>query len=130
MTDQEALFMYRLKQAEETLSEAEKMVTEHFGARTIVNRAYYAMFYSLLALFIKTGINTSTSKHSGVISLFDKEFVRTGKIDKYYSSILHSSFDSRLEGDYKEFVELTLDDATEAVKHARVFLDEITRIIE
>lgn len=130
MTDKEALFMYRLKQAEETLSEADKMVAENFSARTIVSRAYCAMFYSLLALFIKTGINTTTSKHSGVISLFDKEFVKNGKIDKHYSSILHSSFDSRLEGDYKEFVELTMDDATEAVKCSRAFLDEITRIIE
>jgi uncharacterized protein (UPF0332 family) len=129
MTDKDALYLYRLTQAEETLAEAEKMIMENFGPRTIVNRAYYTMFYSLLALFIKTGINPATSKHRGVISLFDKEFVKTGKIDKYYSSILHSSFDNRLEGDYKEFTDLSIGDASEAVKHAKEFMNEIKRML-
>lgn len=54
MTDSEALYSYRLKQAEETLAEAEKMLAEEFSPRSIINRAYYAMYYVLLALFIKT----------------------------------------------------------------------------
>lgn len=75
MTDKETLFLYRLNQAEETLIEAEKMITNNFSPRTIINRAYYSMFYALLALFLKTGINIKTSKHIGIISLFDKEFI-------------------------------------------------------
>lgn len=72
MTDRETLFLYRLKQAEETLSEAQKMLEEGFSPRSIINRAYYSLFYMLLALFLKTGVNIKTSKHMGVISLFDK----------------------------------------------------------
>ena len=37
MTDQETLFTYRLRQAEETLAEAERMNEEGFSARSIVN---------------------------------------------------------------------------------------------
>ena len=85
MTDKDSLFLYRLKQAEETLLDAEKMLKGDLTPRSITNRAYYSMFYALLALFIKTDVNIKTSKHSGVITLFDKEFVKTGKIDKYYS---------------------------------------------
>ena len=75
MTDKQALFTYRLKQAEETLSDAEKTLQNHLSPRSIINRAYHSMFYTVLALFLKAGINIKTSKHIGVISIFDKEFV-------------------------------------------------------
>jgi len=129
MTDKETLFSYRFQQAEETLSEAKKMLEDSFSPRSIINRSYYAMFYTLLALFLKTGINTKTSKHIGVISLFDKEFVKTGKIDKHYSTILHETFDARQEGDYKEFIELSLEDASHFVKLAEEFLEGIRNIV-
>lgn len=130
MTHQEALFSYRFKQAEETLLEAKKMLEGGFSPRSVVNRAYYSMFYTILALFIKTGVAIKTSKHIGVISLFEKEFVKTKKIDKYYSKILHDAFDARQESDYKEFIELSTDDAAEAVKLGEEFFKEIKRVIE
>jgi uncharacterized protein (UPF0332 family) len=129
MTDKETLFLYRFKQAEETLVEAERMAGNNFSPRSIINRAYYSMFYAVLSLFLKAGINTKTSKHGGIISLFDNEFIKTGKIDKRYSKILHDTFDARQEGDYKEFVELSQDDAAEFVKLAEEFFEEIKKII-
>jgi len=106
VTDKETLFLYRLVQAEETLMDAEKMLSGDFSPKSVTNRAYYSMFYALLALFLKSDINVRTSKHTGVISVFDKVFVKTGKFDKYYSKIIHEMFDARLEGDYKEFVNI------------------------
>lgn len=129
MTDKEALFSYRLKEAEETLSDVEKMLKDNLSPRSIINRAYYSMFYVLLALFLRIDINMKTSKHAGVISIFDKEFVHTGKIDKYYSRILHKIFDIRQEGDYKEFYQLSVDDASESVKLAGEFLMVIKNFI-
>ena len=129
MTDEQLLFNYRLIQAEETLSDAEKMVKHRLSPRSIINRSYYAMFYAVLALFLKTSINLKTSKHSGVISIFDREFIRTGKIDKYYSKILHKLFDARQEGDYKEYVRLSYRDASEAVKLAREFIRTIKKSV-
>jgi uncharacterized protein (UPF0332 family) len=38
------------------------------------------MFYAVLAHFLKSGINPNTSKHDGVISVFDKDFVHTGNL--------------------------------------------------
>ncbi len=130
MTDEEVLFSYRLKQAEETLTEARKMIEGGFSPRTIINRAYYSMFYSLLALFIKSKINIKTSKHIGVISLFDKEFVKTGIFEKYYSKILHDVFDARQEGDYKEFVAFSPEDAAKFVKFAEEFFEGIKKFID
>ena len=45
MTDKETLFKYRIEQAEETLFDAAKMLKNHLSPRSIVNRAYYSMFY-------------------------------------------------------------------------------------
>ncbi|MFH1824808.1 MAG: HEPN domain-containing protein [Candidatus Firestonebacteria bacterium] len=122
MTDSEILFTYRLNQAEETLSDAKKMLQNNLSPRSIINRAYYSMFYMVLALFLKTDISIKTSKHMGVISIFDKEFVHTGKIDKHYSKILHRMFKVRQEEDYKELMELSFEDATEFVKLAEEFI--------
>ncbi|MEW6327027.1 MAG: HEPN domain-containing protein [Thermodesulfobacteriota bacterium] len=82
MRDKEALFTYRLRQAEETLSDAQKMLHDNLSPRSIVNRAYYSAFYAVLAAFLKSNINLKTSKHAGVISIFDREPVHTGRIDK------------------------------------------------
>ena len=79
MTDKETLVAYRFKQAEETLLDAERMLQGGISPRSITNRAYYSMFYIVLALFLKTDINIKTSKHTGVISIFDKEFILTGR---------------------------------------------------
>lgn len=129
MTDKETLYTHRLKQAEETLLDAERMLQGNFSPRSIINRAYYSMFYAVLALFLKTDVNIKTSKHIGVISIFDKEFVKSRKIDKHYSTILHDVFDARQEGDYKEFVELSYEDADRFIKFAQDFFNEIKRFV-
>ena len=129
MTDRQALYLYRIGQAEETLSDAEKMLVENLTPRSIINRAYYSMFYALLALFIDQRVNIKTSKHSGVISIYDKEFVHTEKFDKHYSKILHQMFNMRQEGDYKELVEISRDDAVKSIEYAKTFLNAIEEFV-
>jgi uncharacterized protein (UPF0332 family) len=114
-----------LRQAEETLRDAEKILQNNLSPRSILNRTYYVMFYAVLALFIDKNINLKTSKHAGIISIFDREFVHTEKIDKEYSKILHTSFNLRQEGDYRELVELSAGDAAQSFEDARTFLDVI-----
>ena len=127
MTDNEVLFNFRLREAEETLAEAEKMLRQEFSPRSVVNRAYYAMFYGLLALFLKAGKDIKTSKHSGVIAQFDREFVKTAGIDKRFSAMLHTAFDLRQEGDYKDLVQIPRDKAERCVAYATEFLSELKR---
>lgn len=129
MTDKDALYAHRLKQSEETLFEAKKMLQEGFSPRSIINRAYYSMFYAVLALFLKTNVHVKTSKHKGIISIFDKEFVKSRKLDKHYSQILHDVFDARQESDYKEFVELSHEDTDRFVKLAQEFFDGIKKVM-
>ncbi len=86
MTDRDALLAFRLKEAEETLADAERMLKSGVSARSVSNRSYYCMFYAVLALFLKVGISAKTSKHAGVISVFDKEFVHSGRLDAVFKA--------------------------------------------
>lgn len=129
MTDQQTLFSYRLNEAEETLADARTMLAYGVSARSIVNRSYYAMFYSIIALLIARNVEHKTSKHSGIISIFDKEIVHTGLLGREYSRMLHRTFDSRQESDYKEFVEFTSEDATDSVRMAEEFMRGVKGLI-
>jgi len=130
MTDRETLLKYRIKQAEETLSDAEAMKKAGLSAGSIVNRAYYAMFYGVLGLFLKANVILKTSKHSGIISMFDREFVLSGKIDRDFSKPLHKMFNLRQAADYKELVDISPEDAEDALKIAGNFVDEIKRVVD
>ena len=80
-----ALLLYRMQQADETFQEGEILFNQS-AYRGTINRAYYAMFYSVLALLATKKLGTS--KHSGVIGLFDREFVKTGFLPRDLSRAL------------------------------------------
>jgi uncharacterized protein (UPF0332 family) len=129
MTDRQTLFTYRIQQAEVTLNDGKIILAKGGSPQSVINRAYYAVFYCVLALNLKTGITTKTSKHSGIIGIFDKEFILSGKLDKTNSQIFHSLFDDRQEFDYKEQAIATNDQAETALKSAETFLLSIKKYI-
>ncbi len=88
-----ALIKYRLKQADDSIEEAKVLLKEKMSQRAVMNRLYYAMFYTVLALLQEKQIRTS--KHIGAISLFDREYIKTGIFDKKLSKILHRAFELR-----------------------------------
>lgn len=118
----EALVRYRMGQAHESLREAEILLGES-SLRGTVNRAYYAMFYALLALLATKQLGTS--KHSGAISLFDREFVKTGTFPRELSRALHLAFDRRQRYDYGELMPLSQQVAEETLVDARTFVTSI-----
>ena len=130
MTDKQTLFEYRKKQSEDTINDAKIMLDQNLSPRSIINRAFYAIFYCILSLFIKADVTVKTSKHTGIIGLFDKEFINTEKIEKEYSKILHTLFDDRQELDYKELIEVNKQDAVEAVNKAKEFIKYINNYIK
>ena len=97
---QRALIDYRLTEARESLEEAKVLLREKMSNRSVINRLYYAMFYAVLA--ISQDKQIGSSKHSGVIAVFDREFVKTRIFDKKLSKALHRAFELRQKGDYME----------------------------
>lgn len=121
--DKDALIKYRLEQAKETLLDARVLYENERRPASIVNRAYYAMFYATLALLVTIG--KSSSKHIGVISFFDSEFVKKNIFPKEMSRMLHQAFDMRQEGDYENPDKINREKAAEVLSDAEDFLKAI-----
>ena len=128
MSDQQVLQLarYRIQQAHDSLKEATILVREETW-RGAINRAYYVMFYAVLALTIVAGF--STSKHAGVLAFFDREYIKTGIFSKALSKKMHLAFECRKTQDYGEFIlvdesiaQETLADATEFVEAIESYL--------
>jgi uncharacterized protein (UPF0332 family) len=67
------------------------------------------------------------SKHTGVISLFDTEFVATGIFPKQLSKVLHKTFELRQVSDYKVSQPITGERAEAALAQAASFVGAIKR---
>jgi uncharacterized protein (UPF0332 family) len=61
--------------------------------------------------------------------MFDQAFTLSGKIDRDFSKSLHKMFNLRQVADYKELVEVSSEDAEDALKQAADFVKEIKRVI-
>ena len=125
--DQRDLVRYRMERAFETLEEARLMLQNGhlYGA---ANRIYYACFYATVALLLTKGLGNS--KHSGVMALFNRHFVKEGlvpaEMGKFYSRV----FEHRLESDYADVVELKEDDVRADLETAREFITLIQSRLE
>jgi hypothetical protein len=62
------------------------------------------MFYSILALLIFEPY--SSSKHSGVLSYFNRYFIKSGIVSKDIGRAVNKAFDIRQRGDYREQISL------------------------
>jgi uncharacterized protein (UPF0332 family) len=128
MTKEESsLIKYRMERAHETLDEA-KILFDAGKINAYVNRLYYACFYAVSALLRTKGF--STSKHSQLRSLMHREFVKTGVIPKELAKNFDILFDSRLEGDYSDFIRFNAEDVANWFERSREFVAHIDRLIQ
>jgi uncharacterized protein (UPF0332 family) len=125
--NKQSLITYHLKRARETYQDALLLLNEGGSSESIINRSYYAMFYSVLALL--TSQDLSSSKHSGVISIFDQHFVKTKRLPEEMSKVLHKAFDIRQIGDYRELFDTDREQALEILKSADDFINSIEKYL-
>ena len=123
------LVRYRLARAEESL-EAARILIEKGLLVPAVNRVYYACFYAVSALLYAAGL--ASSKHSGVMALFERHFVRSNEVSVEQGRFYRSLFKRRQRGDYDDFaafdraeVEEWLSEAAEFVKTVSAKADQI-----
>jgi uncharacterized protein (UPF0332 family) len=124
--DFQHLINFRVQQAYETVKEVEFQIENNYLV-IAVNRIYYGMFYMLLALALKNGFKTS--KHSQLLGWFNKEFVKTGKIDRDTGKIVHKAFEDRTDGDYGIYVRFEKEEVLEKLKDMKQFLFELEKLI-
>ena len=90
------LAKYRFNDAEEKLAAAEILLREHH-LKDSLSRSYYAMFSAVRALLALKELDSS--KHSGVISLFNQHLIKPGIIDPKFGRSLKKAQLSRQRSD-------------------------------
>ncbi len=124
MIDEQAqtLSAYRMSKANTVLVQAELLLKNHQYDGSI-NRSYYAILTAVRALLALVRLDSRS--HQGVISFFDRYFVKTNLFEKQYSQFLHTAFDARQDTDYEDFYVPSARDAQEQYDHACQLLQEI-----
>ncbi|MCI0495533.1 HEPN domain-containing protein [candidate division KSB1 bacterium] len=117
------LSKYRIEKAKDLLSQSE-LLTANKKYDGSVNRSYYAIFSAIRSLLALLKLDRST--HAGVLSIFDRYFIKTGIVDKEYSKIAHSAFDSRQDSDYEDFYTPSENDAASQLEKAKAFVNEMS----
>lgn len=116
----------RIAEAKDTQADVELLIS-HGRLRAAVNRIYYSMFYSLLALGLK--YEFETSKHSQLIGWFNKNFINEDLIDTKYGKTINKAFNRRTKGDYDLFVEFDLETVTDLYEEMKDFNHAIALFI-
>lgn len=113
---------YRLAKAREMLaaSEGNLGIGEY---KTSLNRSYYAVFHAMRSANALK--NFDSSKHSGVIAFFMKEYLKTGILDRNLAAIIKESSLCREKSDYDDFYIAGHIEAEEQLKNAKVFVEKI-----
>lgn len=118
---------YRLTRAREMLS-ASKDNLEIGQYRTSLNRSYYAVFHAMRSANALRGFDSS--KHSGVISYFTKEYLKTEILDRGLADIIKDSSYFREKSDYDDFYIAGRSEAEEQLKNAEHFVQKIENYVE
>lgn len=121
------LVLYRITRANETLEDA-RILANSGRWNACVNRLYYACFYAVSALLVRHGL--SSSKHTGVRSLFNQHYVKTGKITKDLARTYNDLFERKQEGDYIDFVRFQESRVLPWISEAEQLVEYICRLAE
>lgn len=121
------LAVYRLQSAEERLKAA-RLLLEKQMYSDAVSRAYYAVFQAARAVLASKGLDSR--KHSGIIGLFNQQFVKTGLLSKDYGKILKNCRDLREAGDYDDFYLVSREEALKVMENASRFIRGIKLFLE
>lgn len=119
----EKLARHRLSRAREAFAEGEQLLAAG-GLMGAVNRLYYAAFYAARALLALREVDSS--RHSGVISLFQRHFVKTRLVSIDKAKAFSRAFEKRQKSDYGDFYTVSAmeagairDKSTPSLRNAR-----------
>ena len=108
-----------IEKAADALSDAE-FNFQHERYEAAINRAYYAIFYSISALLEAKQISTKT--HQGAHNKFNELYLKTGLLPLELNTCLDVVFSLRQSGDYDLRFDPDKVEAASAIENARTFL--------
>jgi len=114
------LSKYRYEKAVQCITSA-SYIMEIQDYNLVSNRAYYAIFHAMRAVLALE--EKDFEKHSAVIGYFRKEYIKTQIFPVEASRIIGNAFDSRNESDYRDWCEVSQEDAEFQLQSAKKFLE-------
>ena len=121
-----SLSKLRLASAENCLRDA-KVLIDSGSFKSSANRSYYAVFHAMRAILVFNDFDSK--KHSGIISEFRKEYIKTGKIKPEISKIIDLQFSVRTHSDYDDFYMISQEEALQQLNDAKTAVNEIKKLL-
>lgn len=121
------LSQYRLEKAKDLVTQA-KILHLNKKYDGSINRSYYAVFNAMRSLLAL--LKLDSSKHSGVLSYFDRYFVKTMIIEKKFSKIAHAAFEIRQDNDYEDFYQPSEEESEIQLQNCKDFIMQIESVRE
>ena len=118
--------LYRLETAKDELENA-KLMYEYGRYKASINRSYYSIFHAMRAVLAIDRVDFK--KHSGVISYFMKEYIKSGIFDKRYSNIIRKASAARNNSDYEDFYQAEPEEALQQYNEAEDFYNAVQKYI-
>lgn len=87
----ESYAQFKLAQARDALGDAEGLMANDAAPGFIMNSLFFAFYYPVIALLRALGMQSDMQ--SIAISLFDREYIETGIIDRRFSTALRRTFE-------------------------------------
>ncbi len=121
------IVFYRLNRAKDTLDDAH-ILAEKSKWNSTINRLYYAAYYAVTALLLKSDIKATT--HNGVKSSFSEHYIKTNLISKELGRIYSQLFTWRQKGDYDDLFDFEKDKVLPYFEPVKQLIEAIEKIIK
>jgi uncharacterized protein (UPF0332 family) len=122
---QEQIVRHRLERAREALGEA-RLLADGTRWNACVSRLYFACFYAVSALLLSRDL--SSSKHTGIRSLFNLHFVKPGTVSRELGALYNDLFENRQKSDYMDFVRFDSDQVRPWIAQVEDFVEQIAAV--
>ena len=116
---------YRIERSFQSAEEAKSAIAAGhlFSAE---NRIYYACFYEVVALLLTR--NHSSSKHGGIMGIFNREFVNTGLVDVDLGRFYGRMFEYRQKADFGDPDSFDSGQVEKWLTTASLFVDSLEKL--
>lgn len=121
------LSRYRFETSLDNLSDA-KLMYDNGRYKNSLNRAYYSIFHAIRAVCALDGYDSS--KHSGVISYFNQNYVKTNIFPKELSKVIRYASENREKADYLDFFIASREEAEKQIERAEYFTEYIRKYLQ
>jgi uncharacterized protein (UPF0332 family) len=120
------LSKYRLEKSKNDLEVAIANYESNFYSQSL-NRSYYSIFHAVRALLAFDKFDSK--KHTGIISFFQLNYVKTNRFDLSFSKILINAEKVRVESDYNDFYVASKEETLNQIENAKLFIEGIEKYI-